>query len=586
MPDLEADVPRGGSEEFGTGFFSGLIRDLRGHYAELTLVSLFVNLLALAVPVFVLQVYDRVVFFAGMSTLQGLVAGVVLALVFDFALRQARAQILQRVSVRIDATLSHRLYDKLTRLPLRVLENADSATWLTFQRDIERVRNTLGGAPATLVVDVPFALVFLALIAVIALPIAWVILIAVPVFVFVALLSSRLTDRASRREQDAAMGRDALLTELVAGRTTVKALDLGDKVRSSVEQRQARTVEAALERGRRTDAFANLGTVLSLLTTVAITGVGAIAILEHQITIGALIATNMLANRMIAPLNQLVGSWRSWAAFSVARRRLERLFAMAEERRESAIAIGRPRGEIGMEAVTFRYDSDGPPALEGISLNLRPGGLHGIVGRSGSGKSTLIKLMQGLYTAEQGRVTLDGADIAQYSRTDLSRWIGYVPQETFLLSGSVRDNLVRWPSGDADASVLRAARISGAHDFINELPLGYGADVGEAGRRLSGGQRQRLAIARALYGDPPVLLLDEPTANLDRPTEEQLRTALLELARDHNVVIVSHSPVLLSACENIIVLEKGRVAAAGPGSDILRRLFAGEGNPAPLERRT
>ena len=345
------------------------------------------------------------------------------------------------------------------------------------------------------------------------------------------------------------------------------------------------TISASLDRGRRNDTFANLGLALSLLTTVAITAVGAVAILDQQITIGALIATNMLANRLISPLNQLVGTWRNWTSFLMARRRLEELFAVPGERGQTAVAMVRPEGTLSVDHIGFRYDEESEPVVGDVSFTLKPGGMHGIVGRSGSGKSTLIKLMQGLYAPDTGRVLIDGGDIAQYARGDLAGWIGYVPQETFLLSGTIRDNIARRDHADPDAEVVRVARLAGAHDFIIDLPDGYGTDVGEAGSRLSGGQRQRLSIARALFGDPPVLLLDEPTANLDRISEEQLRTELLALSRDHNVVIVTHSPVLLSACENILVLERGQVAAAGPGPDILQKVLSGDGAPIPLEQK-
>lgn len=563
----------------------GLMRGLWPQYRELAFLSLFINFLALAVPIFVLQVYDRVVFFAGISTLQALVFGVAVAITFDFVLRQARSRVLQRASVRVDAALSARLYDKLSRLSLRDLERSEGSRWQVLQQDVARVRNTLGGVPVVLVVDVPFALLFLVLIAVIAFPILWVVLLAIPLFVLIAVLSSRAAAASALREQSSQIARDASVAEFIHGRTTLKSLDLSPQVQARLEVKQAETITTALERGKQNDTFSNLGLALTLLTTVAITAVGAVAILDQSITIGALIATNMLANRLISPLNQLVGTWRTWSAFQMARRRLEDVFALPDERGRTAVAMVRPEGVLAVENATFRYDS-GEPVLSGINFTLRPGGLHGIVGRSGSGKSTLIKLMQGLYMPESGRVLIDGADIGQYARADLAKWIGYAPQETFLLSGTIRDNIARREHADPDSEVVRASKLAGAHEFIVDLPDGYGTDVGEAGSRLSGGQRQRLAIARAVFGDPPVLLLDEPTANIDRPAEEQLRGALLELARDHNVVVVTHSPVLLGACENILVLERGQIAAAGPGADILPRLFAGEGASVPLEQKS
>lgn len=327
-------------------YLPDLLRSLWPKYRELAFLSLFINVLALAVPLFVLQVYDRVVFFAGISTLQALVFGIAIAIGFDFILRQARSRVLQRASVRVDAALSGRLYEKLSQLPLRQLEKSEGARWLVLQRDVERVRNTLGGAPVVLAVDVPFALLFLALIAVIALPILWVVLLAVPAFVFIALYSSRVAATSGQYEQGRQIARDAIVNEFVAGRTTLKSLGLAPRLRARLDQEQVDTISASLDRGRRNDTFANLGLALSLLTTVAITAVGAVAILDQQITIGALIATNMLANRLISPLNQLVGTWRSWTSFTMARRRLEELFALPEERVHTDVAMVRPEGAL------------------------------------------------------------------------------------------------------------------------------------------------------------------------------------------------------------------------------------------------
>ena len=217
-----------------------------------------------------------------------------------------------------------------------------------------------------------------------------------------------------------------------------------------------------------------------------------------------------------------------------------------------------------------------------VTFSLSEGAVHGIVGVNGSGKSTLLKLLQGLYEPASGRVLLDGADIAQFSRGDLSRWIGYVPQESFLITGSIRDNIARFNTDIADNRIVEAARLAGAHDFISALPDGYATEVGEGGGRLSGGQRQRLAMARALVFDPPILLLDEPTAHLDRAAEMELAKVLLGLARERNIVVVSHSHALLGICKNILVMEDGRIAAAGPGADVIRQLGGRPAAAAPV----
>lgn len=321
------------------------------------------------------------------------------------------------------------------------------------------------------------------------------------------------------------------------------------------------------------DSYVNLGTTLTMLTTVALTTVGAIAIINHQLTIGALIATNLLAGRLIGPLTQLVGMWRIYAGFGDAAGRLGRVFALPSERQHSTIEMQRPAGTIRLEGLSYGYVPGLRPIIDGVTLTIQPRCMTALIGRNGSGKTTLLRLIQGLYVPTAGRVMLDGGDISQFSREQIAGWIGYVPQECVLFAGSLRDNIAHRNPGARDEDIIAAAKAADAHGFIGELPDGYGSDIGEAGLRLSAGQRQRIAIARALLGDPPVLLLDEPSSNLDRQSEFELRRTLCQLAAERTVIIVTHSPVLLSACRDLVALDKGRVAVAGPAADVLPRLM-------------
>ena len=556
-----------------------MLRPLLSRFGELVGVSFLINLLALAVPVFVLQVYDRVVLFAGMSTLQGLTVGVIVAIVFDFILRQARARVLQRVALRLDADVGRRLFGKLSRLPLRDLERQSAAAWQTLRRDIDAIRDVLGGPPLLNGLDLPFAVVFVAVIAVIAAPTLPVLAVAIVAFVALGVASSRLISRTSRAEADRAVARDALLTEIIAGRTTLKALDMGERLKEVLEDRHASAIEVSLRRGALTDSSANVGVALAMLTTVGMTVAGALAILAQEMTIGALIAANMLANRVTTPFNQLVPSWRAWMHFRRALQRLGALFELADERLAAGISFPRPAGNCAAEAISFRYRDEHEPVIADLSLTLGPG-MHCVVGPSGVGKTTLLKLLHGLYSPESGRVLLDGADIAQFPRRDLARWIGYVPQEPVLISGTVRDNIAGFDTDVADDRVMETAKLAGAHAFVVDLPDGYATDVGERGSRLSGGQRQRLAVSRALLHDPALLLLDEPTASLDQAAERHLCGVLTRLAGERNVVVVTHSPLLLSACDTVIVLRQGRVAARGPPAEIAPRLSGRQGGRA------
>jgi len=547
-----------------------LVEPLMPLFKEVLAVSFFVNLLAVAVPVFVLQVYDRVIFHAGLSTLQGLVIGIFVVVAFDFILRRARARILQTVALKIDVSVSRRLMDKLLALPLRSLEARPASYWQMLFRDAETVRNTLSGPTAVLVTDLIFAALFLVIVAVIALPVFWVLVLVFAAFVALAWHAGRFVSDATDQERLKTISRDALVSELIAGRTTVKALALSDRMRDLWEERQEATIAGGMARGSKNDRYIYLGQSMTLIATILMTTVGALAILDQRLTIGGLIAANMLAGRLLGPLNQLVGAWRTYASFKQSAERLTRIFAEEEELSQSAIQMPRPAGRITLHNITFRYAPDAAPAVDAVKLDIAPGGMVAIMGPNGCGKTTLAKLILGLYRPTEGHVAVDGADIAQFSRRDLARWIGYVPQECTLFAGTIRDNIACAHPDASDEDIIQAATLARAHSLVVNLPKGYGTPVGEGGQQLPGGLRQRVAIARALLGDPPILVMDEPTSSLDRVAEEELRNSLLALSKNHTIIVVSHSPMLVQACHNIVIMERGKIKTAGPAQKILQ----------------
>ena len=559
-------------ETSGHRWLRPVLRALAPVIGELILLSLFVNLLALAVPIFVMQVYDRVVFHAGFSTLYGLGFGIACVLAFDWILRTARARILQRVALRIDATVGRDLFDKLLSLPLSALEDRPTAYWHALFRDVEVIRNAFSGTAALMIFDVPFAVFFLALTFFIAEPIAWLLAFFVPMFVLLAWRSARSMTKHGGAERRSGLGRDTLIAEIIAGRTTIKALALDQALRPVWEERHAECIERAVDRGADADRYANAGTTLTMACTAAMTGFGALAIIEQQMTIGGLIAASMLSGRLMSVLSQLVGNWRVYATAIQSARRLSEIFSSESERRHSVVRLDRPKGVVALEAVTFTYAGTSRSSIESVSLTLKPGGICGVLGHNGSGKSTLLKLMQGLYRPARGRVLLDGADIVQFTRAELAEWIGYVPQECALLTGSIRDNIAQRRPEASDSEVTQAATLAGIHGMVVDLPDGYATDIGEGGRRLSAGQRQRIAIARALVGDPAVLLLDEPSSGLDHQAESALRDMLVEWARTRTVVVVTHSQSLLTACRTLVHLQRGRILLEGPREEVMPQL--------------
>ncbi len=549
------------------------VRPLRPLIVEIFTASLFVNLLALSTSIFVLQVYDRVVAQSGLTTLQGLTIGMALVIVFDYAIRQARSGLLREGAMKLDMTIGSGIFDKIMCLPLRKLEQRSTAFWQSLFQDVDRVRSTLSGASAVVAADLPFAILALALIFLIAKPVSWVILAVIPLFLLLAWRSGSTSATAERLERTATLRRDSLVAEMIGARTTIKAVGGRAFLRTMWEKRHADTIAQSIERGASVDRHNALGHGLHIATIVAMTSVGAIGILEQQMTVGSLVAANMLAARVIGPLNQLVQHFRTLSAFRQSINRLDEVFSMAEDIQEHAVMLDRPAGKLVVDKAIFRYAKDDQSnAIEGVSCGFGPGGLHALVGANGCGKSTLLKLLRGVYRPLSGRVMLDDGDLAQFSESELTGWIGYVPQNCQLIAGPIKANIVMGYPDATDEDIIAATKLAGVHKDILDLPGGYASSVGENGEMLSGGMRQRLSIARAFVGDRPMLLMDEPTSDLDPDAEQELVAILRKFAENHTVIVATHSMVLLEACDNILVLDKGRVRGGGPAFEVLSHL--------------
>ncbi|MEM9724174.1 MAG: peptidase domain-containing ABC transporter [Pseudomonadota bacterium] len=563
-----------------------VFRAAAGMLPQLLALSLFINALALAVPVFVLQVYDRVVPHSSIATLQALLIGVLIAIAFDFILKQARSRVVQMVALRVDAQLSKRLFARLAGLPLSRLEARSDAEWRMLLRDAEAVRDVVAGPTVVLAIDLPFAALLIAVIAFVAPPLAGLLLIWAPIYLGVALLSSFLVARAAEKEQRATRDQSGLVNELVSGRGVAQALGLGAPLLRRWEAGQAENMRLSIGRGAQVDTFSNLAGSMAILTSVTLTTAGAVAIVGLEMTMGGLIAANMLAARVVQPLSQIVGLWRGVARFREAAERLDPVLAEACEPRRGAVARSRPTGALKLDGAVYSYPGAPSPALNRMTIAFQQGTMTGIVGENGCGKTTMLKALQGLYPLEEGRALLDGEDIAQFGRDELAAWIGYAPQEPFLFEGNVRDNIARGRDSVSDEAVRLAAELAGADAFITADPDGYGAEVGEGGRRFSPGLRQRIALARALVSDPAALLLDEPSANLDLAAEAALIARLRELKESRAVVVVSHSLPVLQACDQIVVIHGGRVAMKGRAAELLPQLSAPKAAPRSAPPRS
>jgi ATP-binding cassette subfamily C protein LapB len=328
----------------------------------------------------------------------------------------------------------------------------------------------------------------------------------------------------------------------------------------------------ALDRSADADRYRDISQAMTIASTVTMTSFGAIAILNQYMTMGALIASNILTGKLVGPLVQLVSHWRTYGQFVAARNRLDELFSLELDRQHTAVSLPRPKGTVVMENLHFAYPNMKEPQVAAVSGRLGAGGLHAIVGNNGSGKTTLLKLLRGMYKPSEGRVLIDDADIEQFGHEDLARWIGYLPQQPRLVLGSIKDNLLLGASDATDEQIIHACKLAGAYEFILSLPEGFDTQVGEAGSRFSNGQRKRIAIAQTLINDPPIILMDEPTSDLDINAERLFVESMKELAKDHTIILVTHSPNILNHCDGIVIMENGKVIAAGKGSDMLPKI--------------
>ena len=535
--------------------------------------SLFINILALATPIFVLQVYDRVVFQAGLETLKALVLGVFIALVFDFILRQARSRLLQFISLKIDGRLGDTVFDRFSELNLEDLEKKPAWFWQNIFRDIAQIRNFIGGGTVIIFIDIPFSIIFISIIYLIAPPLIWVFIFSVAIFSVLAWLAFKITRATTSAEQSSRAEVENLIIEIVSNRATVKSLNIAEHLKTVWIEKHSQTMERSLHRGRSADLFANVNVVLTMGVTVALTSFGALAVLEQSMTIGSLIAANMLATRVIQPLSQLSLAWRTLNQFRGSRDRLGNLVQETDLLRKKVVGFSLANAKIELEGLHFAYDAE-KKIFEGISLKLEPAKIHAVVGNNGSGKSTLLKLMLNLYSPQAGKVIWDGADIRQFNPSQISNWCGYVPQECTLFTGSIRDNVAGFRANVSDEEVINIARAMGLHDDLSDLPSGYGTKIGENGYILSVGQRQKIAIARALATNPKVIMLDEPTSNLDQRSEQLLISTLQGQAKRNSstIIIITHSPAILAHVDSITLLGAGKIQLTGPREDVLPKI--------------
>ena len=563
----------GEARRFDITWFIPAIVKYRRMFAEVLVASFFLQLFGLVTPLFFQVIIDKVLVHRGLTTLDVLVIGLLAVTLFDVVLGGLRTYIFSHTTSRVDVELGARLFRHLMALPIAYFEARQVGQTVARVRELENIRSFLTGSALTVVIDLFFTFVFFAVMFHISATLTWVVLGSLP---FHAALSAGITPGLRRRIEERfqrGAANHAFLVEAVSGVETLKAMAVEPQMRQRWEEQLAAYVRASF----RTVMLGTFGSQTVSLIGKAVTALilwfGAQAVIAGEMTVGMLVAFNMLAGQVVQPIMRLAQLWQDFQQFSISLARLGDVLNAPPElaRRDSAPSLPAIRGDIRLEGVTFRYRADGPEVLRDVSAHIGPGQIVGIVGRSGSGKSTFVKLVQRLHVPERGRVLVDGVDLALADPAWLRRQIGVVLQENVLFSRSVRENIALADPGLSMTRIETAARLSGAHEFILELPEGYDTVLGERGASLSGGQRQRIAIARAVVTDPRILIFDEATSALDYESERIVQDNMREICRGRTVLIIAHRLTAVRLADRILVVDRGAIVEDGNHEALVSR---------------
>ncbi len=548
-------------------------------YAEVIVASILVNVFAVLTPLFTMNVYDRVVPNKAIETFWVLALGVFIVYAFDLGLKMLRGYFIDVAGRRADIALSAGLFEQV--MGMRLDAGRQSVGSLANNlREFESLREFFTSATLVGLIDLPFVLLFIAVIALVGgWPMAAVPLIAIPIVLAVGVtLQAPLRDRI-RRVYQASEAKHATLIETLSAIEAVKSLGAASRQQRRWEEVVGFVASEGLGTRLISSFAVNFSGWVQGLVSVGLLAVGVYLAADNLLTTGAIVACTIIGARAMAPLAQVAGLLTRYHQSMSALESLEKIMQSPRERPKDRSFIHRPtlEGEIRFQDVTFRYPGQEMDALAGFNLSIKAHDRVGIIGRIGSGKTTLAKLLVALYQPQSGAILVDGTDIRSIDPTDLRHAIGYIPQNLVLFSGSVRDNLQIGTRGVDDAAMLKAAGIAGLLDIVSRHPKGFDMPVGERGESLSGGQRQTVALARALVTDPPILVLDEPTHAMDHSSEERLKQRMQDEMRDKTIIIIiTHRESLLSVVNTLVVVDGGKVVAAGPKEAVVKALAEGK----------
>jgi PrtD family type I secretion system ABC transporter len=524
------------------------------------------SVLALTTSFYMLQVYDRVLSSRSVETLLLLTLIAVAGVSVFSALDAFRQRLLVRIGMRVSEAVAACVLRAMVAL------SAQSGSALARQglRDVDTLRNFIGSAGFGALIDAPFLLVFLAVL----LFLHWVYFVIVlaggGAIVALAMLDQALASRQLTHAIGAQIRAHQFAEDGLRNADLLEGMGISGAFVTRWHAQWLESLRASLASSDKDTLFNGLSRAIRQIIYIVTLGAGAVLVLDFHASGGVMIAASILSGRALAPIETIVGSWKSITAARLAHRRIVNLLRVAPKRDEG-MSLPAPAGLLQAVRVTYAPPGATKAVLSNISFALMPGETLGVIGPSASGKSTLARLLIGAWPCNAGAVRLDGADIYSWPRAELSRHIGYLPQDIELFAGTVRENIARLTQGDP-AAVVAAAKLAGAHEMILALPDGYDTQIGEQGARLSGGQRQRIGLARALYGEPKLVVLDEPNSSLDTQGEDALAATLAELKqRRVTVVVVAHRPSITAHADKMLALRDGMVEAFGGHHDMMQR---------------
>lgn len=559
------------TERFGISWFLQAMKKYKTLLAEVLLASLFVQVFALATPLVFQVVIDKVLTHRSLSTLDVLALALVALAVFEAVLSAMRHHLFGHTTARVDVELGSKLFRHLLRLPMSYFDSRRAGDTVARVRELENARAFLTGQALTSWIDLLFAVVYLAVMFYYSPLLTGIVLAALPVFfaaswVVTPILRKNLEDKFALGAEN-----QAFLVETVTSMETIKGQAVEPQWQRHWERRQSDYVQSAFHAGHIGNATNQFIGFASKILTVLLLWFGARAVIDGELTVGGLIAFNMLSGRVNAPILKLASLWQEFTQMKVSIRRLGDIMdAPAEPVFQAQRAVAPAlAGSVRFEHVGFRYHANGPEVISGVSFEVKAGEVIGVVGVSGAGKTTLLRLLQRLYVPQQGRILIDGMGLSLVDAGWLRRQMGVVSQDSVLFNRSVRENIALSDPHASMDRIMEAARLAGAHEFILALPEGYDTQIGERGSRLSGGQRARLAIARALLTDPKLLLLDEATAALDYESERVIQDNMATITQGRTVFLVAHRLSTLRRADRLFVFDEGRLAEVGSHASLM-----------------